>query len=270
MPERFYVTVGKYKDTHYFLGDYRNLYMLENKICTKIASNIDTNPFSIGIVIDGVFYMSSRNEILKIENGLKTMLSKNTETADVFFMDKILYRKKNDRIYKSIDFGKSWTDVTNQVSFKDGLTVNEFDFKAGYRAFTLNNLRYKINNGYTVSFDGKTLKKVTTNINITNLQSIAIEESCNNYDIKNLILIERIENISYCYRYKWVEVTINEQGNMIFKLIKEQIAFVGSGGFKGFLNDKEKTFTNVSYLDAKENLIVEYFANTYIEDREKG
>lgn len=234
MPERLNIPIFIDNGDVYYNSTNRNLFRKRGNYWTNICSNCPKDYLAVDkkedtLFIYGKIYNENTSSILKIENGNRTILGKAPQEASGygFFLNDILYTKYGDNIYKSMDFGKNWTNITSNIIFKDGLTINDFDFSTNNGIFTLKGIRYTMRvykNVSILAFDGNTLKKVLA-INapdtIVDGYIFGSARDCRNHLEKKSILIrENFGDSTSLYNAKWFDIE-EKNNNLFFKATNE-------------------------------------------------
>lgn len=210
-------------------------------------------------------YSSSLDAIYKIENNIVTELGRYTDAANsfnsFFIGDEIYSINASNKLIKSVDFGKTWTDITNKVQLKDGLVIADMRIHPQLLNFNFKECKYFIFRNRQMSFDGKVLKKITTkNINVESLPFFMYIDNRNNKD--RILVVLREQNSYSTYIYKLLEIKVEEDGSVNASVIKECKTDQEIIGSNFFIDSKNETA--YGYIGAI-NVTKKMFATVYSE-----
>ena len=216
--------------------------------------------------------------IYKIENGLTTRLGitepaygEIASTYCHFFLGNTVYFRNGSepyRVYKSDNFGKTWTDITGQIVLKDGLDLSHFEFWEGKEQFNYGNCKYAFFQTWAkppkrIKFDGKTFSKIDLKIEDSSGFVFNSEDNRSNRD--KILALKRkntsgFEDELSLYNIKVINNTIE------FELIKK--ASFREGLFNGtrLLDAKNETLTSLASNQTDKCIFTEFFKKTYIPE----
>lgn len=284
IPTEFLTALFEKNGVYYYSSDTK-LYKFENGVFTSIGEklfsgrelSIIENNKSIVLITyySTVGYGDTR--IQKLENGIVTELGKvktNTDENAIFFIGNTVYSRTDNepyKVYKSENFGITWTDITNQITCLDGLTLKDFIFSATHVA-SFNSDKCKYGVLYSpfrrIKFDGKTLSK----INIDNLGDKIIPSTMyidnrNNRDEILILTDEKIDDVGRnSHRYALLKANILENEIKLDAL--KRLEVVGDQrGYGLCLDSKNKIAVTIQDFDNSSKIFLKkMFVKTYIPE----
>ena len=268
----------------YYYSSNTELYKFENDVFTSIGKKILSDPDFAAIKKgDSIIFMTALNiygggyKIYKLENMLITELSysiNDTDDEGTFFIGDIIYSRTKDspyKLYKSENFGKTWTDITNQITYLDGLALKDLQFPMGSAAaFNNNECKYSLfyKPFRRIKFDGKTLSKIKVDNLGDNILPFTVNiDNRNNRDEILILTDEKIDDVGRnSHRYALLKANILEN-EIKFDVLKRLEVVGDQRGYGLCLDSKNKIAVTIQDFDNSSKIFLKkMFVKTYIPE----
>ena len=274
----------KYKDEHYAMYGENRLYKFKiGEVATMIAENLFSENFKkeCACIEDGALYtayhrLADTIELAKFENGNRTIF-KTLKAQDfscvsllsIFNLGKTFYlltlkqysSPYQYNMFKSSDFGITWTDITSQISLFDNVVLANLN---STKKIIYKGVLYIFYKSDIHSFNGKECRKVKSDVNIINGQIYSEGCQCDYAPIYTTLVNSDATGEDTTRIFSVLKFE-ERNGEVILKKINKD--FKSGSAFKKILSTGDTIL--YPYTNNNKNF-VEYPVSAYIEDREKG